>query len=680
MGKTDNKYFLNHMLDYSHDMIFIIRLSDSYIEYVNQTAIDECGYTHNEMNTIGIEAFRRAFDKNETFSQHLQNLLAKEHLTDYAYIITKDGTEFPIEVSAKHLQKDGIDYNIAIARNITQRVENEKKIEDLNKNLELLVVKKTEELQHNLAFFKSYKRAMDESSIVSKSDLNGFITYVNEKFCEVTGYSKEEVIGRPHSLVRHPDTDSSIFKELWSVIRAKGIWKGVLKNRKKDGGYYWVDISIMPILDENGDISEYIAIRHEITELIAQRETLEKIAITDSLTDLYNRYKLMHDIESMANPSIAILDVERFREVNDLYGEAFGDKILQELAKSMTNIVEYKSKNRLYHLQADVFAIVNLSLQKDEFTSCIQKLIEEIEKITYKVDDKEIMLQLSAGVSFEEDNLFITADMALNNAKKNRANLLVYNEEYNLDSQYENNIKYTNIIRNAIESDNLVPYYQAIVNNKTGKWEKYESLVRIVDENKNVISPFYFLSIAKLTKYYETLTKIVIQKSFDTFHYSDKEFSINLTVKDIMNVNIQQYICNLLESYDIQHRVVFEIVESESIENFDEVIMFIDKVKQHGCKIAIDDFGTGYANFNYLLKLRADYIKIDGSLIKDLETDQNAKVLVKTIVNFAKELNILTIAEYVQNKEVYEILKEMGVDYSQGYYFSEPTASPNFDK
>lgn len=571
-------------------------------------------------------------------------------------------------------------YGIATQREITQQIQNQKKLEDTNKNLELLVVKKTEELQHNAAFFKSYKRAIDASSIVSKSDVNGFITYVNEKFCDVSGYTRKEVIGRPHSLVRHPDMDSSVFKELWSAISAKGTWKGVLKNRKKDGTPYWVDIIIMPILDEKGDISEYIAIRHDITELIAQRETLEKITITDSLTGLYNRYKLMDDISVVHNPYIAILDIERFCEINDLYGEAFGDKILKELANRMLKLSGDDFAKHFYHIQADIFVILGVPSQIEEFVEYIQNLIAEIESTVFKVDEREVILQICSGISYEKENLFITANMALSHAKKKRRNLLVYSNKYSLDSQYENNIKYTNIIRQAIEHDALAPFYQPIVNNKTGKWEKYETLVRIIDEDKKVITPYFFLEIAKRTKYYETLTKIVIQKSFETFRDSDKEFSINLTVKDIMSANIQEFICDLLQKYAIGKRVVFEIVESESIENFDKVIIFINKIKSHGCKIAIDDFGTGYANFNYLLKLRADYIKIDGSLIKDLATDENAMILVKTIVNFAKELHILTIAEYVENSTIYEIVKELGVDYSQGYYFSEATEFPNFDK
>ena len=680
MIKSGKSELIQDMLNHAHDMIFIIRVDDGHIEYVNQTAIDDYGYTLEEMNEIGIDKFRRTLDKEELFSNHLQELKEKDNLTDYAYIIRKDGTEFPIEVNAKLIHKDGVDYNFAIARDISGHIKSKRSLEDLNKNLELLVVKKTDELQKSVAFLKSHKRALDESNIVSKSDLNGLITYANEKFCEITGYTRTEVIGRPHSLVRHPDTNSEVFRELWRHLGARKDWKGIIKNKKKDGGHYWVDINIFPVFNEKGEVFEYIAVRHDITELMDQRQVLEEIATTDSLTSLGNRYKLLNDIQSLENPSIAILNIDRFSEINDLYGDAFGDTLLKELGNTINKLIEDQSSKRLYRLQADEFAILNISLEKTDFVKSIEMLIKEVENITYKVDGEEVMVQLTSSISFEKNNLFITADMALKSAKKKRVDLLVYDENLNLDSQYENNIKWTNRLRYAIEQDKLVPYYQAIVNNKTGKWEKYESLVRIIDENEKVITPFFFLEIAKRTKYYEILTKTVIKKSFDTFKNTNIEFSINLTIKDIINKNIQDYICNMLKTHNVDNQLVFEIVESEGIENYDEVIAFIDKVKVHGCKIAIDDFGTGYSNFNYLLKLKTDYIKIDGSLIKNIDTDENAKILVKTIVNFAKELNILTIAEYVENSTIYEIVKDLGVDYSQGYFFSEPRKFPDFEK
>jgi len=194
----------------------------------------------------------------------------------------------------------------------------------------------------------------------------------------------------------------------------------------------------------------------------------------------------------------------------------------------------------------------------------------------------------------------------------------------------------------------------------------------MIDEDGKIISPFFFLGIAKKTKKYFEITKIVIKQSFEMFEKSSAEFSINITIEDILNKNITLFIFKMLERYGIGSRVVFEIVESEYIQNFEEVLDFIQKVKTYGSKIAIDDFGTGYSNFEYIIKLQVDYLKIDGSLIKNIDTDENTYLVVSTIVEFAKKLNMKTIAEFVENEEIFNKVKELGIDYSQGYYFSAP--------
>ena len=680
MSDLQNTDFFKYMLNSSEDMIFFIRIDNGYVEYINDTVVKKFGYTLDELNLLGIENIRRPIKKEDTFFEHLEHLRSHEVATDYVYITKKDGSAFPVEVNAKFVKKDGIEYNIAVARDITQRLENEKKIEDLNKNLESLVKSKTEELQKNIAFLESYKRVMDLSNIVSKSDLFGKITYVNDNFCKVSGYTKEEVLGQPHSMIRHFDTPSSIFREMWENIKSKKSWQGILKNRKKDGGYYWVDSTVMPILDEHGEIFEYIATRHDITESVKQRERLEKIAFTDALTDLGNRRKLINDIEKLKNPSIAILDIDKFSEINDFYGHNFGDTLLREVGQTIKGLIQDHSTKELYRLQADQFAILNISLKHDEFISKIWQIIAKIEHSEYLSFDEGVKVQMTASISFEKEELLISADMALKNAKRTGVDLLVYGSQYSLSGQYENNIKWTKKLRAAIASDNLVPYYQPIVNNTTLKWEKYESLVRLIDEDDKVISPFFFLEIAKNTKHYDTLTKRVINKSFETFKDSDLSFSVNLTIKDILNPQLQEYIYEMLQNHNKASQVVFEIVESEGIDNYEAVIAFIDNVKQFGCKIAIDDFGSGYSNFNYLLEFQADFIKLDGSLIRHIVTDKNARILVETIVGFAKKLNIATIAEFVENEAIFAVVKEIGIDYSQGYYFGAPAAVPNFSR
>jgi EAL domain-containing protein (putative c-di-GMP-specific phosphodiesterase class I) len=248
---------------------------------------------------------------------------------------------------------------------------------------------------------------------------------------------------------------------------------------------------------------------------------------------------------------------------------------------------------------------------------------------------------------------------------------LVYSEEISLNRQYESNIKWTKKLSNALKEKNIVTYYQPIVNNSDLSYEKYECLVRMIDEGK-VVSPFFFLDVAKQTRQYFEITETVIYQAFELFKEKDVDFSINLSILDIMEPRVSKYILSMLEKYDIGSRVVFEIVESEYMENFGSVMDFIHEAKRYNCKIAIDDFGTGYSNFEYLIKLKADYLKIDGSIIKNIHKDENAFLVVSTIVEFSKKLGMKTVAEFVENEEIFKIVKELGIDYSQGYYFSEP--------
>ena len=529
--------------------------------------------------------------------------------------------------------------------------------------------KKNRDLKKENHILKQYKEAVEESNIISKADLKGNITYVNDKFCEVTLYSREEILDKPHSLLKG-ESSKEIFKNLWETISSKNTWHGVLKNRRKDGEFYYVNIIIKPILDENNEIIEYIAIRHEITDLIHKSEELEKSLREDFLTKEGNRFKLLEDIKKSKRPSLALLDINRFGEINDFYGYDIGDEVLRIVAKTFRKFIG--NKYSLYRIYSDEFAILADNEDKEHFIRFIKQISDSLSLNPLRIKGKEIYIQISYSISFEEKNtLKKTANMIKKYAKTNK-DVVIYDKNLEIEKIYEKNIMWTTKLKKAFENDNIVPYYQAIFNIKTNKIEKYEALVRLIDEDGIAISPYYFLDIAKKSKQYLKLTKRVIKKSFEYFKDKNFEFSINLTLEDIKSKSISTYILDMLVEYNIASKVVFEIVESEGIEDFVEVNSFIDKVRELGCQIAIDDFGSGYSNFEYLIKLNADYIKIDGSLIKDILINKNSEEIVITLVDFARRQGLKTIAEFVSNKDIFEKVKDLGIDYAQGYYISEP--------
>ena len=241
--------------------------------------------------------------------------------------------------------------------------------------------------------------------------------------------------------------------------------------------------------------------------------------------------------------------------------------------------------------------------------------------------------------------------------------------------EQENNIAWYKRIKEAIEEKRIIPYFQPIVDNSNGNIIKYEALMRLLEKEGTPVSPYLFLEVAKKTKLYPELTKIMIEQVVSLFRGSSIPVSITLSIQDLTNSNLADYIEHLVTANKMEKLIIFEILESEGIENYDAVIEFVDRFKSIGCHFAIDDFGSGYSNFDHLLKLSIDTLKIDGSLIKNLPHDRNAQIFVKHICDFAHEMGIGVVAEFVANEDIFNQVKAIGIDASQGYYFYEPSPS-----
>jgi PAS domain S-box-containing protein/diguanylate cyclase (GGDEF)-like protein len=526
-------------------------------------------------------------------------------------------------------------------------------------------------LEKSLNDVYHYKKVLDDSSIVSRTDTNGIITYINENFIQISGYTREELIGKTHRELRHPDTPHELFVDLWKTITAKKTWHGIIKNRTKNGQYYVIKATIEPLLNTDGEIIEYMAVRHDITELYDKEQELKHLAMTDILTSLNNRLKLIEDLKSVQLPSVAIFDIDGFSNINDFYGHEMGDVILQKLGSNISKFAQGKAT--AYRYTSDKFALLCSGMEREHFLDLIESVMAQAETYEYTFNDIHISIKLSVAISFEPKNTIIqSVDMILVELKKRKLNYLIYDKSLGIEEEVKNNIEWNRKLKEALQDDRIINFYQPIFNNHTGKIEKYESLVRMIDRDGTIISPFKFLEIAKKTKQYIALTKKVIENTFEMFKDEEIEFSINLTMEDILSPEINSILDYRMSDPRFRSRVVFEIVESEGLEKDQEVAEFIRKVKKNGCKIAIDDFGTGYSNFDYLIKLSPNYIKIDGSMIKNITTDHNSEEVVKTIIEFAKKRKLKTIAEFVSSKEIFDKVLELGIDYSQGYYIGEP--------
>lgn len=416
---------------------------------------------------------------------------------------------------------------------------------------------------------------------------------------------------------------------------------------------------------------------------LQHKEDMQQLLYIDNLTQLPNRARLINDIkdDTIGITSLAIIDINSFKEVNDFFGYRIGDTILNKVVSTIENIIQRgNSKILLYKFSADVYCIANVSLTDVDFEEIIIYILGAIESEIFLVDEHEIDIRATAGITFSrKNNKLITANIALQVAKKNNKDYIVFYEALDNFKEYQNNMIWTKKLKQALDKDNIIVYFQPLVNNETMNVDKYECLVRMIDEEK-VIAPFFFLEVSKKANQYRNITKIVIEKAFKEFENLPFEFSINVSYEDIEDKNFLNFIKYKLQKYDVAKRVVWEILEDEGVKSYDVLFEFIKEVKALGCKVAIDDFGSGYSNFEHLLRMDVDYLKIDASLVKHVANDANSYKVVKTIVDFANSLHLKTIAEYVENEEIFNITKKLGVDFSQGYHFSAPLPKPSIEK
>ncbi len=427
-------------------------------------------------------------------------------------------------------------------------------------------------------------------------------------------------------------------------------------------------INYYPVFDKNNQVESVAVFARDITEQKYSNERIQHLVTFDSLTGLPNRQKLLLDLEEHQPNGCAIFNIDNFKEINDFFGIASSDKLLYNVGEWFKSMGFFP-----YRIGGDEFAILFYeTITQERLYDRITALISALDEERFLVENETLDLHVSAGVAMGTHKLITRADIALHNAKDRKIPIAFYEESKNIEKQYYTNIAMASTIRKALAEGRVLCHYQPIVNIKTGEIDKYETLVRMIDEEGRIIMPLKFLPIAKKTKLYSRITKEVVHQACHLFSNRSEEFSINISIDDIHDLHTVQHITTTLLETGTASRIVFEILESKGIENYQEVAQFISKVKSLGAKIAIDDFGTGYSNFEHILKLDMDYIKIDGSLIREITDNPRHRIIVETIVDFSKKIGAKTIAEFISDEAICTTIQEIGVDYSQGYYTGKP--------
>jgi len=416
-----------------------------------------------------------------------------------------------------------------------------------------------------------------------------------------------------------------------------------------------------------------------VIQVIHYFVTRKKI-FTDPLTKLFNR-NYLQEIMPMLNLehySIAMLDLDRFKSVNDTYGHKAGDYVLSKSSEIFKHSIRETDILIRYGGEEFLLFIYNRDNADISMEIC-ERIRKNISENLYTFDNSDINMSVSIGIHkkpYLEKNLteaIKKADKMLYVAKSEGRNRVIAFEE-NIKEEEEKSYD-INFVKEAILDDRVMCYYQPIYDFANSKIIKYEALVRIKDTNGDIIYPMSFLPNLKHTNIHYKLTQRILSLIFDKFKNNDKSVSINLSFLDLINKDIVDTIRDTLgDNIAFAKRITFEILESDEIENIE---LFKNKIKflhDLGSKISVDDFGSGYSNFRTVLDIEADYLKIDGSLIKNIDKNDKDYKVVESIIHFAKVSNMSTIAEFVHSKDVYDKLKTLELDYMQGYYIAKPLA------
>lgn len=438
-----------------------------------------------------------------------------------------------------------------------------------------------------------------------------------------------------------------------------------------------LEVGVNDFISKPFDKSELQARCRSYTQI----STLNKkysLATINSITNLPNKMALLKDISENVNDNeIFLIKIDNFETNENFYGNSIVSLLEQEFTHFLKDAFSDISIKDIYHISSGKYAILlcnAFSLKREFIETFCYTFVEKVKNSKIETHEYQFDVNVTMSYAKGKKTVYEDANEVLNAALLHKKEFLLAEDVIDeLKSELSRNLNMLTSIKIALKNNMIAPHYQPIFNNKTKEIYRYESLIRMIDEKGDTIYPGpFFLETAKKGKLYPQVTKILIEKVFQKIRETGNEFSINLSSLDIEDNYMGAYLLQMIkENADVSDKMIFELLEDKDTEDYAVVKNFIDISKQYGIKIAIDDFGSGYSNFMRILEFEPDIIKIDGSLIQDIATSKHARNTVEMIKIFSDRIGAMTVAEYVENKEIYDIINEIGIDYSQGYYIAK---------
>ncbi|GAB4393400.1 MAG: hypothetical protein Tsb005_11530 [Gammaproteobacteria bacterium] len=543
--------------------------------------------------------------------------------------------------------------------------------------------------------------ALDQSSLVIKTDKRSYVIDCNEQWCDISRYKKIEILGKKISIFNSGYHDKLFFEKMYDTLQKGNVWQGNIKNKAKNGEVFWIYATIVPLLSEKQQIYEYLCICKNITERKKAEDKIKYLAYYDSLTDLPNREKfninlleqLIECKKKSTQLAVLFIDIDNFKFINDSYGHSAGDQLLKEAAvrlhaclRKTDQVYTYSARDARQHLSrlgGDEFTvIIDGYLTLNDVAHFAQRIIETFSQ-PFTLHQKAVFATVSIGIAmYPEDGLEVealikNADIAMYHAKKQgKSNFQFYAQD--MKFSFSRKLTLENYLRRAVENQEFQLFYQAKYNLKTKKIDSLEALLRWFHPELGMIPPDEFIYLAEETNLIIPIGEWVLHETVKQINiwinqgYEQLRVDINVSAKQFrrdLAISIEQLIHNEVLN---PANLGIEITEGSLMISDNYVLDELNQLKNMGIYISIDDFGTGYSSLRYLSRFPINALKIDRSFIKNIPNNKDDTAIAMTILSLAKNLNLDVIAEGVEEQVQSDFLEALECDYIQGYLISKP--------